>query len=238
MRGKGPLGIVIAGALTAAVIVAAPSAAGGSPTVSKAIRLPPASGIQVSVVSVKATAPKGKHVGALKVTATNGSDLGTAQTNTQVVVAVSPKSSQARKQVFKVWVFIHRFPAAPARRQAAATDTTTANLSFKDAGDSLALGTYVESLSCDELSKQKSAPYELWAGRGKTISAHDSYNFLGDNSVHVEGKRVYELTKQPYIHLGNLVIAMDTPAEEQLDNAVFQKGCPGAEDPSDDKPPV
>lgn len=41
-----------------------------------------------------------------------------------------------------------------------------------------------------------------------------------------------------HLTLLNFVALFDTPTEEQLDGAVYAKGCPGAENPSGDAPPI
>src|SRR4051812_29914284 len=85
------------------------SGAGGSRTAIKKIPLPPPNSVQVSEVTVTVTAPKGKSVGALKLSVKNQKELGSAANNTQVVTAMSPKSSKQRRATFKVWIFVHRF---------------------------------------------------------------------------------------------------------------------------------
>jgi hypothetical protein len=232
MRSRLLLGLLPVGAVVVAVFLAGlsgaarpASTAGASKFQRKAhlkIALPAPNQVKVSELTVNARAPKGKRVGALELVASNSAQLGTAQTNTQVVYAMSPPSSNKQSATFKVWVFIHRYPAA----RALATDRTAstaqeADVAFvagiKVPGGLASFGPIIETQSCRELSHEKGPVLE----KGKPPL---EYNFLGDKFGQV-------------VILGNLVAVFDTATEEQLDGAVYSKPCPGAENPADDPPP-
>jgi hypothetical protein len=145
-----------AGVIATAVAAAAASPAGGPGSAALKIPLPGPNKVQVSQVTVKVTAPPGKHVGRLKIVATNAARLGSAQGNTQVVTVTSPKSSTKRIATFKLWVFIHQFPAVGARDSAASTAAEpTADLKFIDAKDEVKVGVWVHSQRCIELESER-----------------------------------------------------------------------------------
>lgn len=156
MRGKALVGIVLAGIVAAAVAVATSwAAASGSGTVKVSVPLPPESSGEVSMLTLEVTAPKGKRVGSINVSVTNQGDLGTAQTNTQVVGTVSQKSSTKRTATFKVFIFIHHWPAAPARKHSAgsADPPTSVNVTVKPSSkkDQIKAGIERMSLTCQDL---------------------------------------------------------------------------------------
>jgi hypothetical protein len=99
------------GALCAVALVATASAAPSKSTLSVRFPLPAPSQASVRKLVVQVTAPKGGHVGAIRVTSPDAARLGGRKLNTQLVAAVSPKSSSAQKATFTVWLFIHRFPS-------------------------------------------------------------------------------------------------------------------------------
>lgn len=204
------------------------SAAGASKAAHVNIPLPAPDHVVVSQVTLNVTAPKGKRVGPLKVALTNSSELGTPQVNTQAVAAISPKSSSGRTATFKVWIFLHRYPAPRAGDQPRgfAAQGPTADVLASDANDVIRVAAYVYSQSCHQLADEQLAV--LNDASKQTRILH--FDFLGDKSFSGTGPTV--------VTLGNLVAAFDTATEEQLDNAVFSKGCPGAENPSNDPPPI
>ena len=215
----GTPGVTLAAVLGAVAIAvtAGASAAGGSKTAHLTIPLPAPNQARVSLVTVTVTAPNGKGVGSLKVSATNAAELGGPQLNTQTVAAIWPRSSSKQSSTFKVWVFIHRYPPAPAAaRSGFGADTPSADLTFSGATGRVAKITGFGLRSCQELAHE-------------TVHVPDFgrfyINFLGDNFLslpHRHGPR-------SQIEIDNLVIEFDTATEEQLDEAVSQ--CSGAEKP-------
>jgi hypothetical protein len=197
------------------------SAASGSRSASLRIPLPPPNTAQVSELTVKVTAPAGKHVGKLNIVATNAAWLGSSKGNTQVVTATSLGSAPTKQSTtFKVWVFIHRF--APFRRSASAGADATADLELVDAGDEVKVTVWVHSQSCRELQNERG-----WKSTSTGPGETAYFDFYTDDFEEGVGHRVY---------LDNLVLAFDTDSEAQIDNAVHDK-CPAAEDPANDPPP-
>jgi len=213
---------VLAAVATATMATGAGSArlaahqARGSHSLTVKIALPAPGSVQVSSITIRAKAPKGKRVGALKVTAKNASDLGTPQTNTQAVAVISPKVSKKSRATFKVWLFVHRFASAGRRRSASTAEVDNIVLALGGGrSDVETLGAVIVSENCGELSGETGS---------SPSTGVEYYNFLTDDWLDAAVR--------------NLVPAFDTQAEEQVDNAVFQKPCKDAENPADDPPPV
>lgn len=188
----------------------------GSRSLTVKIALPPPSSVQVSSITVRVTAAKGKRIGALKVTAKNASDLGSPQMDTQAVAVTTPKVTRKSRATFKVWVFVHRFAPVGGSRSASAAQVDNIVVHMQGGGSSVeSLVRVIKSESCGDLSMEAG-----WTPSGEP----DTYDFLTDDWHETA--------------INNLIPAFDTPAEEQVDNAVFHKPCKGAEDPADDPPPV
>jgi hypothetical protein len=194
----------VAGAI--AIGTAAASASGESSSATIKIPLPAPDQAKVSLVTVKVTAPKGKKVGAFKVIARNAAALGGPQLNTQAIAVVGPPSSNKQTATFRVYVFIHRFPAVAADRGATAAAQPELELGWRSA-DEFKFIVHLGTSTCAELSK---VPL---TGTTKTAS------FLDDSWI---GAKQLNLT--------NLVPSFDTAAEEQVDGAMSAR-CPGAEKP-------
>jgi hypothetical protein len=183
-------GLVSAAVAAAAVVLAVPASAGkASNAVSVSIPLPAAGQVQVSLVTLKVSSTGAARLKDLAVKATNASQLGSPQLNTQAVVAVTSGSGG----LFKAYVFIHRFPSARRTASVGKAAALLAALAFSDKDDHVTgvkLVSLVKDLSCPVLERS---------------------GFFGDPKGSAED----------FIY--NLVVAFDTPAEVQLDTAVFAK---------------
>jgi hypothetical protein len=152
----GKPGLTLAAFLAVGAIATAASGSDGSagrvgPAHLK-IPLPAENSVKVTRVTVKVTAPAGHKVGALKVVATNASQLGGPQLNTQVVAAVKPKRSRKSTATFKVFVFVHRYQPVPgASDRAGAASGPTVNLSFGEPDDIAQIQLVVATTSCAKL---------------------------------------------------------------------------------------
>jgi hypothetical protein len=182
----------VALAIAAAGPAVAPASGGSKSGVTK-IPLPQPDHAQVSLLTVKVSVPKGKRLRSLKLAAKNAAQLGSPQVNTQVVTAVSKKSSNRRTATFNVYVFIHRFQAVSSASDQRATAAqflgVFASIAYRepDTVGKPELVHIIRDLSCSEL-------------RGA--------RFFGDT---------FEDS------LTNVVPDFDTPTEEQIDNTVWTK---------------
>lgn len=128
-------------------------ASGGSSSATVKIPLPTSGQAEAKLVTVTATAPKGKHVGPLKLSSPNAAALGGAQLNSQMVATVSRKSKGKSRATFRIYVFIHRFPSVAAGARTADVLAEVAKLRMQDKASHLKLGIRIMGLDCEKLGK-------------------------------------------------------------------------------------
>src|SRR5205823_9825156 len=87
--------------------IAATSASGAvmSSSVTAKVRLPAIGKSQISLVTVRVTAPAGKHAAPVSVRSTNDARI---PTSASVAALITPRTSTKRIAIFKVWVFVAR----------------------------------------------------------------------------------------------------------------------------------
>src|SRR5205085_253339 len=117
----------LVGALVLGAIALGPAGAARRPrhvTAHVKLRLPAPDGSQVTLVTVKATAPKGQKVGSLKVRTTNESQL----PNISAVYLTQAPRKHSRVTTFKVFLVVRRFLGGAAIRPGSAAAATTEEL--------------------------------------------------------------------------------------------------------------